>query len=438
MNLRAGSLFMIPSCHKVLCLIFVALSVPSPVVAQSDHRDHFEMHHWDDYVGSYEIGSGRYLAIGLNWGGGLTYLDTGTGRFGTLTDSTDGRYADNSGSSIRFVQGPSGMITEVRWHEDGYPEQVANALGLKRENLTIPNGDGVLAGTLILPPGIGPHPAIIHSGGASWIVREQVMNEALVYASHGIAAFIYDKRGWGESTGDKTVPFETSAGDIVAISDYLRQNRTDLNPKQIGISTYSQSGWYGTLAASTSDDIAFLILNVPSATTVYRQEFQRVEHELRADGFSPEQIGEALSLMNLMSQFSRTGEGWDEYIALREVASEQPWFRYLFAPKTADPENWRWGRMNWEYNPLPALTKIAAPVLVLLGEHDKKVLPEVNRSIFEMALDAAGNRDFEIMIIPGMNHALVVSQRGGRTEETPNQMVPEVIQLRIQWLKSRL
>ena len=112
--------------------------------------------------------------------------------------------------------------------------------------------------------------------------------------------------------------------------------------------------------------------------TVYRQEFQRVEHELRADGFSEEQINETLSFMNLMSRFSRTGGGWEEYIAERGVASKQPWFRYVFAPRTVDPENWRWGRMNWEYNPLPSLMKIRAPSLVLLGEYDKKVLPEVN------------------------------------------------------------
>jgi len=268
-------------------------------------------------------------------------------------------------------------------------------------------------------------------------VREEILDEALVYASHGVAAVIYDKRGWGESTGERTVPFETSATDIVAIVDYLRYNRTDLNPKQIGISTYSQSGWYGTLAASLSDAIAFLILNVPSATTVYRQEFQRVEHELRADSFSAEEIGDALSFMDLMSQFSRTGEGWERYRTAREVASEKSWFRYVFAPRTADPENWRWGRMNWEYNPLLALTKISAPALVLLGEHDKKVLPEVNRSIFEMAFAAAGNRDFEIVIVPGMNHSMVASQRGGRTEETSDQIIPEVIRLRIEWLKAR-
>lgn len=51
---------------------------------------------------------------------------------------------------------------------------------------------------------------------------------------------------------------------------------------------------------------------------------------------------------------------------------------------------------------------------------------------------AAGNRDYEIVIMPGMNHSLVVSQRGGRTEETPNQMHPDLLRYRIEWLRTHL
>lgn len=195
---------------------------------------------------------------------------------------------------------------------------------------------------------------------------------------------------------------------------------------------------YGTLAASRTDDISFLLLNVPSASFVYRQEFQRVEHELRADGFAEEEISTALSFMQLMSNFSRTGKGWGDYAATREKVKDKEWFKYLFAPRTSDPQTWQWGRMNWEYNPLPALTKITAPTLVIFGEYDQKVLPEVNRSILEMAFAQAGNRDYTIEIIPNMNHSLVVSKRGGRKEVTPNRLAPGLLSTRIQWLQSHL
>lgn len=420
-------------------LALVCLLLASRAAAQSDHRRQFALDAYDTVVGSYALAPDHHVVVGLAWGGDLTYRDTVTGAFGTLTPAGDDAYADEAGRTVRFLRDAAGAVEAVQWPEDegSGDGRRAERLALRFEPVAVPSGEAVLAGTLVLPPGPPPHPTVILSGGASWIVREQLLDDALTYAASGVAALIYDKRGWGASTGDQTVPFQTLADDLVALVDHLRTERMDLHPKQIGLSTYSQSGWYGTLAAARTDAVAFLILNVAPATTVYRQEFQRVEHELRADGFAEAEIADALALMQRMSRFSRTGEGWDAYAAARTEAAEAPWFRYLFAPASPDPAHWRWGRMNWEYNPLPALTRITAPTLVVLGEHDRKVLPEVNRSIFEAALDAAGNRDAEIVIVPGMNHSLVASERGGRTEDTPNRLAPGLLALRRAWLAAR-
>ena len=65
-------------------------------------------------------------------------------------------------------------------------------------------------------------------------------------------------------------------------------------------------------------------------------------------------------------------------------------------------------------------------------------IPEVNRSILEMAFAQAGNRDYTIKIIPNMNHSLVVSKRGGRKEVTSNRLAPGLIFTRTQWLQSHL
>ena len=45
-------------------------------------------------------------------------------------------------------------------------------------------------------------------------------------------------------------------------------------------------------------------------------------------------------------------------------------------------------------------------LLALWGEHDLNVDPEVNRSIFEVALDAAGNGDHTLVIVPSADHEL--------------------------------
>lgn len=337
-------------------LIFVSVSS-----AQNNQRENFQLEYWDSFVGSYQIRPGKSIVIGLAWNKKLTYLDVETGVFGTLEVSGSDVFTSRDGTTIRFSRRESGDVNGLRWKQLAEAEATGAKLHLQIEHIKLANGSVTLAGTLIRPATKKPHPVIIVNGGASWIVREQVLEDALINVSHGIASFIYDKRGFGNSSGEQTVPFSESADDIVAIAKYLKYNRTDINPKQIGISTYSQSGWYGTLAASRTNDISFLILTVPSASFVYRQEFQRVEHELRADGFTEEEILAALGFMELMSNFSRTGKGWDEYALVRERVKDKAWFKYLFAPRTSDPGNWQWGRMNWEYNPLPALTKLTAP-----------------------------------------------------------------------------
>ena len=94
--------------------------------------------------------------------------------------------------------------------------------------------------------------------------------------------------------------------------------------------------------------------------------------------------------------------------------------------------------MNWLYNPLPALIKITIPTLVILGQKDHKVLADVNRSIFEDAFELAGNRNYEIHIIPNMNHSLELAYKGGRIETSRNLYAPSVLKIKKEWLEKVL
>lgn len=229
----------------LLALSLLILVFTSATNAQNNQRDNFQIKYWDTYVGSYQTSSGKFIVIGLAWNKKLSYLDLETGFFGTLEESGEDAFSGKDGLAIRFTRGEAGDIKGLRWKNTNGAEVTGNRLALRFEDLIIPNDNTTLGGTLILPATEKPHPAIILNGGASWIVREQVLEDALIYASHGIAALIYDKRGFGNSSGEKTVPFSESADDIVATAKHLKYNRTDLNPKQIGISTYSQSGCMG-------------------------------------------------------------------------------------------------------------------------------------------------------------------------------------------------
>ena len=58
-----------------------------------------------------------------------------------------------------------------------------------------------IAGSLLLPESETPVPAVVFVHGAGRQTREQYREVGEYFASHGIAALIYDKRGTGRSAG---------------------------------------------------------------------------------------------------------------------------------------------------------------------------------------------------------------------------------------------
>ncbi len=78
--------------------------------------------------------------------------------------------------------------------------------------MTATADDGLeLAGTLVLPDGPGPHPAVLVLQGSGRVDRDSSVGRirlglgpalAEVLARHGIASLRYDRRGVGATPGD--------------------------------------------------------------------------------------------------------------------------------------------------------------------------------------------------------------------------------------------
>jgi fermentation-respiration switch protein FrsA (DUF1100 family) len=67
--------------------------------------------------------------------------------------------------------------------------------------------------------------------------------------------------------------------------------------------------------------------------------------------------------------------------------TSSPWFRYFL-----------------DYDPAPALRKTKCPVLALSGEKDLQVPSKENLPLIKKLLEEAGNTDFQIVELPGLNH----------------------------------
>ena len=392
---------------------------------------------YGNVVGDYEIAPNHVIVIVIAFGGQPEYIDLQTGRFAKLYASASGSMTDSVDTEVSFnVQAADGT-RGMRWHQGNAEPAFARRLNLRVEKVNFRNGNVRLAGTLILPEGRGPFPAIVVHGGSDWRVREDYIEQPYIFAASGIAGFIYDKRGWGGSSGERVFSFTTEAGDAVAAAEALKQ-RPEIEARNIGMSGFSQTGWVVPQAAVMSNDIHFLVLMGAAGTTVARQDLDRLQHTLRANGTPESDVDQALHVVALKNEFARTGRGWDEYLAAAKNAKGKAWDRGASGPLSPTDETWQWMRLNSFYNPLPALEHLSCPVLALWGGADAFVPPDENSAIMELAFDAGNNRDATIRVIPGVSHFFTESIPAPDGKSQIHRYAPEFWPDVIAWVKAHI
>ena len=385
-------------------------------------------------VGAYRSPSGGLVLVGYETTTAITVRDLERGLRGTLEAAGTDRFI--RGKASLTVLRAAGAINAIQVEDSSGSRRVLARIPLRMEPVSWQSDTATLSGTLVMPQENGPHALIVVQPGSSWQTRynEHGMFTALTFAAGGIAGLAYDKRGFGESSGEQLVTFEQTATDLARGVDAMRR-RFDIRPDAIGIFGLSQGGWIAPLAATQTDG-AFLVLVGPPGTTPARQETQRAVAVLRAEGAPDSVVRDIRDFQEVIFRYSATGEGWPEYLALRARGKAEGWLGRVYSPDTPGPGAFMWGRLNGYYNPLPALLKTRIPVLALWGAFDLNVNPEVNRSIFEGALQVAGNRDVTLEIVPNADHELEYAA-SARDALNTNRFTREVWAGMVDWVKAR-
>lgn len=343
-------------------------------------------------------------------------------------------------SRVEFRRDAAGAVATLTWQREGAAPRTARRVAFERtEDVRFSNGDVRLAGTLTSPTAAGRHPAIVlvHASGAA--TREQIFPLARFLIRHGVAVLGYDKRGVGESTGDwNSASFDDLAGDAVAAVDYLK-TRGDVDPAKIGLLGWSQAGWVMPLAAVRQRDIAFVISlsgpGVPASETTLDQ----ASNEMTARGMKPQVVESIVGLMKLQYEFARSGQGWDEYATARQALAARMGTPPPTFPGTPDDPQWAFMRRLYFHDPAPVLRKLRTPTLALFGERDNNILAEKNRAAWEAALQAGGNPDHSLRILPKANHGYLEAQTGSNAEiPSLRRFVPEYRTTILHWLTPRL
>jgi uncharacterized protein len=285
------------------------------------------------------------------------------------------------------------------------------------------NSEINLAGTLLRPSCTSPVPAVVLIHGAGPEKRDGAGNmlrdAAVQFATHGIAALIYDKRGNGDSTGDWTkADFTDLADDALAGVRFL-QTQTGIYSSRVGVWGFSQGGFIAPLAASRSSGVAFTIIVSGAAVTPELQELARVAQHMHADNFSEEEIVEAVAAMRQVNTYAQTGLGWDDLANRYKEAVNRKvgWLPYLggsLAPK--GHWYWTWWRQVMDFDPIPLCKQIKGPVLILLGELDRTVPVADSIRLYKDAFTRSGNYNCTIKVFPSANHGLRLAKTGSRSE----------------------
>ncbi len=292
-----------------------------------------------------------------------------------------------------------------------------------------------LAGTLTLPEGKGPYPAVLLITGSGPQNRdEELMGHQpfLVLADYltrrGIAVLRVDDRGVGKSTGVFAAATSRDfADDALAGVNFLK-SRKDINPRQIGLVGHSEGGLIAPLVSTQSKDVAFMVLMAGPGVTGEEIIQRQTELIMKANGMVPEGIQSSLALQEKMfrilrqeSDSARAEQKMTEAVqqataAMTDAQKQASGLTGEGSRVLAKRLNTPWFRFFLTYDPKPTLRKVKVPVLALNGEKDLQVSPKENLAAIAAALKEGGNQQVQTQEMPGLNHLFQTAQTGSPAE----------------------
>lgn len=394
---------------------------------------------WAHVAGTYRTGRGRLFGIGhlSEFGMQPMMVDYETGRIGPLYPIADRVFL--YGASVVAPLLPADTVDlaadGLRLVEAGKAPVVAVRLATRDTAVEFENAGVTLAGTLTLPVGAPPYPAVVLVHGSNALTRDVFGPWTRFFAGLGYAVLAFDKRGTGGSSGDwKEADFPTLAGDVLAGVRYLR-GRPGIAADRIGLWGASQAGWIMPIVAARAPaEIAFMIVHAGTGTTVREQGRLNLQYELRFGGLDDSAIAVGLRYHELDDHVTETGRGIDEvrrYYEAHKAAS--PW---LWEPAPMDAWFRRYYRMLMDFDPGPYWPRVKCPVLFFYGELDANVPAAESWPPIAAGLRKGGNTRVTQVVLPGANHLLLAAKTGAR-EEYPglSHFVPGYFDRMAAWLR---
>lgn len=360
-------------------------------------------------------------------------------------DIIEGEF-NQGGATVPLVFKYGVEIAQLNRPQEPKPPYPYLVIDVKFDSLS----DGVkLAGTITLPQGEGPFPAVVLVSGSGAQNRDEevfghkpflVLADRLTRA--GIAVLRYDDRGVGASTGDATTATTSDLSmDAQAAVRFLRK-QPQVKTDAVGIAGHSEGGIIAPMVAARSEDANFIILmagpGVPGDQVLIRQ----VREGALAEGAAADAaeaisktVSEVVELVQANAEEAVIRGAMEKLLRMQVGAAADAPLPAGMVDAVYKQFAGEWFRYFFSYDPAEALRKVNVPVLVLQGKLDRQVNAQVNVEAIKRALEH--NPNVRVEVFENLNHLFQPAKTGGgseyaQIETTMDEQVPRVI---AEWIK---
>jgi uncharacterized protein len=274
------------------------------------------------------------------------------------------------------------------------PPSYANASSYAESDVTVGSGEWALPGTLTMPAGDGPFPALVlvhgsgpHDRDETILANKPFKDLAVGLASRGIAVLRYDKRSkvYGAKMSD--LPGLTVREEVIddAVAAVVRLRTTPkIDPARIFVLGHSLGGMLVPRIAAADPKLAGVVVLAGAARPLTQAIVEQTKYLAAADGtISPDEQAQIDEVTKLAAAI--------DALAPADASRDR---RLFNAPASY------WLDLRG-YDPPSAARTVKLPMLVLQGERDYQVTMEE----FAKWKAALGDRrDVTFRSYPALNH----------------------------------
>lgn len=299
----------------------------------------------------------------------------------------------NAWLTLRIACNADGTVGGLRFAPGSAPASETPAASPNEHPLDVASPLGLLPGTLTLPDGDGPFPAVLLVAGSGPNDRDETIGPnkpfldiARGLAQNGIASYRYDKRTrvYGAQTAGHAMTVDDEVTDDAVAALKLLAQQPKIDPHRVFVLGHSLGAFMAPRIAERDPQVAGAILLAAPATldldTIVRQTryIAGIEHA------TPQQTQAVLAPI----------EAARDAIAHADP-THPPAGEFFHAPASY------WLSLR-DYRPIDTARKLGQPLLVMQGDGDYQVSPTLDFSQWRKAF--AHDTRVTLKEYPGLSH----------------------------------